>query len=316
MTGPPAMTPLYAGSANTWECDEMGHLNVRFHVARAQEGLGLLALMAGMEDVFGRQARATLLPLDQHIRFIREVRPGEPLTMVGGVTAVTEAEAQIYLELRHGDGSPASTFHTKVAHVEPHGLKAFPWSVRVRDRLQAFAVALPEHGAPRSIDADAKPTSRASRAEAERLGARRIGAGLVTPDETDAFGRLRPELFIGRVSDAVPNLLHAWRQAVAKAAAAADGEAKIAGAAVVEYRLVYREWPRLGAAIEVHSGVVALQGKTHRLAHWLVDPISGIAYATTEAVALTFDLATRKAIQPPPAQLKTLETLLAPGMSV
>lgn len=311
----PLMTPLYAGSANTWECDEMGHLNVRFHVARAQEGLGLLALMAGMEDVFGRQARATLVPTDQHIRFIREVRPGEPLTMVGGVTAVSEAEASVYLELRHGDGSPASTFHTRVAHVEPQGLKPFPWSARVREALQAFTVPLPEHGAPRSIDAGAEPYPQPSRAEAQRLGARRIGAGLVTPDQTDAFGRLRPELFIGRVSDAVPNLLHDWRRSVAEAAAAQDGEAKIAGAAVVEYRLVYREWPRLGAAIEVHSGVVALQGKTHRLAHWLVDPISGVAYGTTEAVALTFDLTTRKAIQPPPAQLKTLEALLTPGMS-
>jgi acyl-CoA thioester hydrolase len=89
----------------------------------------------------------------------------------------------------------------------------------------------------------------------------------------------------------------------------------IAGAAVVEYRLVYREWPRLGAPIEVHSGVTALQGKTHRLSHWLVDPLSGSAYATTEAVALTFDLKTRKALQPPPAQMEALEALLTPGMS-
>jgi acyl-CoA thioester hydrolase len=315
MSAPEAMASLYAGSANTWECDEMGHLNVRFHVARAQKGLGLIGLLAGMEDVFGPTSRATLLPLDQHIRFLREVRPGEPLTMVGGVTAIAETDAAFYLELRHGDGSPASTFHTKLAHVEPHSLRAFPWSRRVRSGLQALAVKMPEHGAPRSIDAAAAPYPGASLAEARRLGARRIGAGLVTADQTDAFGRLRSEFFIGEVSDAVPNLLHGWRQAVAAAAAAEHGEAMIAGAAVVEYRLVYREWPRLGAPIEVHSGVTALQGKTHRLSHWLVDPLSGSAYATTEAVALTFDLKTRKALQPPPAQMEALEALLTPGMS-
>ena len=308
----PPMASLYAGSANTWECDEMGHLNVRFHVARAQEGLGLLGLLAGMEDVFGRHARATLLPLDQHIRFLKEVRPGEPLTMVGGVTGITETEATVYLELRHGDGSPASTFHTKVAHVEPHGMRAFPWSARVRRGLEAFSVTLPKHGAPRSIDVQTPPHPRASLAEAQRLGAHRIGAGLVAPDQTDAFGRLRPELFIGRVSDAAPNLLYEWRRAVAQSTTAQEGPI---GGAVVEYRLVYRSWPRLGAAVEIHSGVIAVHGQTHRLAHWLLDPITGEAYGTTEAVALTFDLATRKAVQPPPAQLKALEALLAPGMS-
>ena len=30
---------VWRGGVNTWECDEMGHLNVRFYVARAMEGL-------------------------------------------------------------------------------------------------------------------------------------------------------------------------------------------------------------------------------------------------------------------------------------
>ena len=33
------MIELYRGSINTWECDEMGHMNVRFYVARMMEGL-------------------------------------------------------------------------------------------------------------------------------------------------------------------------------------------------------------------------------------------------------------------------------------
>ena len=30
---------VWRGSVNTWECDQMGHLNVRFYVARSAEGL-------------------------------------------------------------------------------------------------------------------------------------------------------------------------------------------------------------------------------------------------------------------------------------
>ena len=37
---------VWRGCVNTWECDEMGHLNVRFYVARAMEGLvGLAAAL-------------------------------------------------------------------------------------------------------------------------------------------------------------------------------------------------------------------------------------------------------------------------------
>ena len=37
------MQVLWRGNANTWECDELGHLNVRFYMAKAQEALAGLA---------------------------------------------------------------------------------------------------------------------------------------------------------------------------------------------------------------------------------------------------------------------------------
>ncbi len=310
------LTPLYAGSANTWECDEMGHLNVRFYVARAQEGLGLLALKLGLADAFGRQARATLVPQDQHIRFLKEVRPGQPLRMVGCITALEEEHAWVYQELRHGDGAPAATIHTRLAHVEAQGMRPFPWSRRTIETAQALSGDLPGHAAPRSIRMQDEPLSGVSVAGAQRLGAHAIGAGLVTPDQTDSFGRMRSEFFIGRISDAVPNFLADWRKTVAQAASASDGKARQAGAAVLEYRLVYRAWPRAGSGVLVYSGVLNVDGKTHRLAHWLLDPDTGQAWATAEAVAITFDMKTRKAIAPGPAEAAALERLKVPGMGV
>lgn len=311
-----ALIPLYAGSANTWECDEMGHMNVRFYVARAQEGLGLLAMRLGMPEAFGRQAPATLVPLDQHIRFLKEVRPGQPLRMAGRITAITDTDAWVYQELRHGDGEPAATMHTRVAHVDTQSMRAFPWSTRTIQTAHTLMGALPPHAAPRSIEPTQTPLEGVSLALAERLGAHRIGDGLVTQDQTDAFGRMRPEFFIGRISDAVPNLLADWRENVARAAAASDGKARHAGAAVLEYRLVYRAWPRVGNGVAVCSGVIGREGKSHRLAHWLLDPATGDAWATAEAVAITFDLKTRKAITPGPAEAEALDLLKVPGMAI
>ena len=42
------MIEVYRGSINTWECDEMGHMNVRFYVAKMMEGLAAFVLVAMM----------------------------------------------------------------------------------------------------------------------------------------------------------------------------------------------------------------------------------------------------------------------------
>ena len=46
------MIDLWKGSANTWDCDEMGHMNVRIYLEKAFEGLGTLAAHCHMSHVY------------------------------------------------------------------------------------------------------------------------------------------------------------------------------------------------------------------------------------------------------------------------
>jgi acyl-CoA thioester hydrolase len=296
----PLPAPLYQGSVNSWECDDGGHLNVRFHFERGMIGLGHFAQALGMPRAFKPAAGATLVPLEAHIRFLKEARPGAPLVMHGGVAKLDESQAQLCLDMRHADGAPASCFTLKVAHVDTRGFRPFPWSARSRAAAKRLHCALPAHARPRSIDLACAPSADASLQRAIDLGAARTGATMVTPDQCDAFGRLRGEHFVGRVSDSVPNLLAQFRQD-----SAANGEAP--AGAVVEARFVWRRFPRAGDLIEVRSGIAEIGEKTLRLAHWLCDPESGAVWASMEAVALTFDTTTRKAIAPPPEARARLE---------
>lgn len=292
MTYPtPLPAPLYQGSVNTWECDEGGHLNVRFHLERAMIGLAHMAHALEMPHAFTPAAGATLIPLEAHIRFLKEARPGAPLVMHGGISKIGDIDATICLDMRHADGAPGTCFTFKVAHVDTRGFRPFGWSARARAAAKRLHVALPAHAKPRSIDLAAPPFD-GSRQTAIDAGAMRIGGAMVQPDQCDAFGRLRGEHFIGRISDSVPNLLSRWRQDTA-----AESGAAPAGA-VVEARVVFRRFPRAGDLIEVHSGIAEVGEKTLRLVHWIVDPETGVAWASMEAVALTFDTATRKTISP------------------
>lgn len=301
----PLPAPLYQGSVNTWECDDGGHLNVRFHLERAMTGLAHMAAALGVPRAFTQAAGSTIAPLEAHIRFLKEARPGAPLVMHGGVVKLGESDATLCLDMRHADGAPASCFTLKVAHVETRGFRPFPWSAKTREAAKRLHAGLPAHAKPRSIDL-AQPLADASRQAAIDLGAERIGAAMVTPDQCDAFGRLRGEHFVGRVSDSVPNLLTHWRQA-----AASENGASPAGA-VVESRLVFRRFPRAGDLIEIYSGIAEVGAKTLALAHWIVDPESGRAWASMEAVALTFDTATRKALSPSAEARERVAKLVVP----
>jgi acyl-CoA thioester hydrolase len=309
---PPPPLECYRGVCNAWECDENGHMNVRFYVQRAWEGLAGLAAALSLPDTFRARANATLLPIDQHIRFLREARPGAPLSMVCGVVAVGETTAKIYQEIRHGDGAPCAAITTLVAHADSLSGKAFAWPARAAPLWAALACTPPAHGLARSIDLTRMPGD-ATLAQADALNAPAIGRGAILPTEVDALSRMRPDVVIGRISDAAPNLLAGWRAA---AAAEAGAGAHNAGAAVVEYRIMYRRWPRAGDGFVVRSAVTEVLEKTMHLAHWMLDPVSGEAWATAEAVALTFDLATRKTIAPSAQARAALEAASIPAMTL
>jgi acyl-CoA thioester hydrolase len=284
---------IWRGGVNTWDCDEMGHMNVRFYVVRAMEGLVGLAAEMGLPHAFAPHANATLVVREHHIRFLKEAHAGAPLHMLGGVVEIGETEAKLLQLLVHSaTGELAATFQTTVAHVTPRDGEPFPWPTIVRERSKALKVEVPERAQARSVDLS-PAVPQASLARAEALGLTRISLGALSTGECDAFGRMRAEQFIGRVSDGIGAFIAPLRDIVAEAAEPPPGRV---GGAVLEYRIVYLAWPRLGARLEVRSGLIGSEGRVMRCAHWLLDPDTGEALATSTVSAITFDLDARKAV--------------------
>lgn len=88
------------------------------------------------------------------------------------------------------------------------------------------------------------------------------------------------------------------------------------GAAVLEYRLRYHQLPREGDLFVVHTSLGNVAGKTHNLVHWVMDPQSGGAWATCEAIAISLDLDTRKAVEAPPEMIAELARIAPRGLTI
>ncbi len=294
-TGP---VEIWRGGVALSDCDEMGHMNVRRYLARAQEGLGGLAVGLGLPRAFTLNATATLLVQEHRIRFLAEARVGAALYMTGGTLAFGESDATLLQVLHHGDdGRPAAAFLTRVAHAKPSDGRAFPWPERARRGAQALAVDLPAFAAPRGLQpSNAEPDSVAADPEGGGTapGGQRLGRGMVMVDAADLFGRLTPEAIIGRMAEATSGVMRPLR-----AEMMARNPGLRLGGAALEYQLIYEDLPRIGDHLELWGAVTAVKAKVQQVAFTLVDPLSGRRWASARAVVSCLDLDARRLITVP-----------------
>ncbi|MBV8683764.1 MAG: acyl-ACP thioesterase [Caulobacteraceae bacterium] len=300
---------VWRGGVNAWECDHMGHMNVRFYIARAMEGLVGFAAEIGLEKAFGRRAASTLLVKDQHIRFMREARPPAALHMTASVIEVSDTEARILQLLAHSmTGELAASFQTVVAHVTVEERRPFPWSSRSRQGLESLRMEAPPAAQPRSLSLS-ESAGCGSMADANAFGLLPISVGSVGIQDCDVFGRMRPEVLVGRISDGIPALRSRLNGDVP-----VGTEGQRIGGAVLEYRIAYLGWPEVGARLVVRSGLAAVDDRTQRFVHWILDPTSGRPWGTALAVAADLDLEDRKLIAFSKERRARLESQVIPGL--
>jgi len=300
---------VWRGSVATWECDSMGQLNVSFYMAKAMEALIGLAAHLGMPHAFAPHAEATLIVREQHIRFLREAQAGARLHIDAGVLEMGEDEAWVLFLMRHHDGELGASFRMRVAHATSREGRPFPWPDWALVRARAMTIEAPEKAQPRSVSL-APVEVAASLPRALELGLKRIGLGGVQTVDCDAFGRLRTELVVTRIASSLAHLLGGLlRDRPA-------GQGPEPGAVILEYHLIYLDWPRAGGRYELRSGLTGADPKLRRMIHWFLDPESGRPWACAEAVATLFDLETRSTVTLTERELAAWSELSIPGLTL
>jgi acyl-CoA thioester hydrolase len=286
----------------------MGHMNVRFYLAHALEGLAGIASALGMPDAFSPRATSTLEVREHHIRFVAEARSGSPIHVEAGIIEIGGDEAVILQVMRHSrSGEPCAALSARVAHTTIDG-RPFPWSTHALEAAKPLACALPAFAAPKGVDGGPVET-RASRERAQASGLRPSGRGIVTAEDCDVFGRLRDDAIMGRLSDAAAQIFGGPRRV-----ASAEGGPRVGGA-LLEIRMLHHRPVRAGAHLDLRSGLAAVAPKSTRIVHWLFDGLTGEPLVTAQGVAASFDLDARKIYERSPEQLARLDPLIVKDAS-
>jgi acyl-CoA thioester hydrolase len=269
--------------------------------------LSAIAASLGLSARAQGSDRAALVPREQHIRFHRELRPGAPYVIRGAVLAAKSEGLILYQEMQNiVTRTVAATFVTRVEWADAMIRGGLPLPVTAVAKAAPYTIDLPETGQPRGLDM-APARTAPTLAEAESLGLMTTLRGTVLREHCDAHGHMLLRQYMGRLSDAIPNLIAQTR--------GEDRSTSSTGGAALEYRFVYRTAAREGDLLVIKSGLRSVSSKTYIWCHWMFDGETGECFATAEAVAVAMDLATRKAIEIPPDMRTQLERLVIPGLS-
>jgi len=91
------MEETYRGSVFSWECDEVGHMNVRYYVAKFDEASWQLMAKVGLTPKYLRSNNKSVVSVEQHIKYINELLPGDLVVVQSKVLEIKKS----FIKFKH-----------------------------------------------------------------------------------------------------------------------------------------------------------------------------------------------------------------------
>ena len=271
----------FRGSVNTWECDDVGHMNVQFYVARASDAAFYLRHALGLSPSQIHEEGRAMVALEEHFRF---------LNMRSRVIELREKTLVSYHELLNSaTGDTAATCIAVSGHFDLEARKLIPWPGQAHEKAAAITAPLPDHAQPRSVTREVR-MPHITLKEAEDRGFIEIYRGAVMPWECDDFGHMNSRFYMGRFSDGAG---HLWQQ-IGMDKTRLQKERR--GTVVLEMRLNYLNEVRSGMMLVAKSTLTRMENKTLTFVHYMFDVETGMPVATGEAIAVMLDLDARRTV--------------------
>lgn len=300
----------WAGECSAWECDDLGHLNMRHYVKKFGQARSGLMIRLGLTHAYRPGGTSSVRVRDFLIKYQGEARPGDPLKVHSAVITLDEDTAQLCHVMYHADGRIAATALETVEHIYLMTQKTFAWPKRVRLSSDPFIAELPDAGKPRNIDPSQSHLGR-SLSELRSGGACELGAGVFEASEVDITERVTTGSIFGRTTSSIAWFRGGWPELFDE-----DYREANLSAALLEARLVFHRYPAQGQAYSYVPVMIGADNYTRRFVHNLLDPVTGESWVTMEACGCKFDLSKRRLIKMSDdevtALLKSANTELTP----
>lgn len=310
------MQRLHESTVQGDEIDSLGHMNVRYYMARMEQGNRVLIEQLGLSP---QTRSATLLRrTDTYTRFRQEQFEGAPLHVYGGVLSVGEGGMQSYVEIRNPElDQVAATFIVTTALVDQATREPLPFRAAEQTDHSQW-VEVPDYATPRSLSLGA-PTTDISLAQLQACIPEIEGGGMMSgrreaeieTQDVDADGFLRQDVELMFL----PFTRLAQQDLATQGPPVFIGEqGQRVGWAVMESRNMVFGQPRLGDVIAYFSADLRLEAKSRLSRRWAFNRDTGALLGMSDTVGLCVDLDARKAVEWPANLRADIEKHLQPQL--
>lgn len=140
-----AAPQLSARSAvKAWECDELGHMSVQFYMDRVNDAVAHVLNRFGLGAGMRRDNNLGTAALEYTIRFMRELRAGEVMSIESGLLALGERTFRCGHIMREDvSGAVCATFDSVGICIDMQRRRAVPYPDELRQRAAAMYIAWP-----------------------------------------------------------------------------------------------------------------------------------------------------------------------------
>ncbi|MBX3705401.1 MAG: thioesterase family protein [Pseudomonadales bacterium] len=286
------------------EIDSLGHLNVRFYLARMDRASRKLLGALGLTEAALDRRHAVLRRVDTYSRFRREQFAGAELTVHGGILGCAADQVRCYFEIRNpARNELAAHFVTGTVLGDRTSRQPLELPASVRQVNEQYGVQIPDYAQPRSLSLDPPRTDvpfealMAEIGEPAEFGMTGRREGVIEAEDCGPDGVLR---------DDVDLMFAMFRRQVTAADAKSFGppvlytdEGHRFGWAMLETRNVELGRPRAGDAIVWLGADVAIAEKSRQSRRWAFVKATGELLSIHDSVGVAMDLDARRAIAIP-----------------
>ena len=298
----------WAGECSAWECDELGHLNMRHYVGKFSQARQFLFIKLGLKNAFKPHTSSSVRVKDLHIKYQGEARPGQPLKIMSAVLSVAEQTICLCHIMYHADGRIAATQVETVEHIYLRNYQAFKWPSRLLKNAQRYSADCPDTppkpAQSRNIDTRIPHIGQNS-ATLEAHGLSALGVGVFAATEINPAGFVATEALMGRSTATAAWFDEGWPELFDEAYHAAHGSA-----AVLEIHAVFHKHARQGDAYEYRSAMISADSYTRTFLHNFNDAVTGDCLSSYVVNGCLFNLKTRSLTKVDAAGLARLQPFI------
>jgi acyl-CoA thioester hydrolase len=130
--------PTAVGTVYPWHCDHMGHMNVMHYVGRFDEATWQLFHRLGLTPAWLREHGRGMAAVEQHLRYQRELLPGDVFEIRSRVLAVSAKSMRFAHEMRRaGEETVAATCELTGVHLDTRARRAVAFDEAIAARIAA-----------------------------------------------------------------------------------------------------------------------------------------------------------------------------------